>query len=67
LRREKKKRGEDIPSCGRDEKRKEVEKIWEKKKETLVFFIKDDEEEEVHLLWSEGFWSFNWDVLPMDN
>jgi len=27
LRREKKKRGEDIPSCGRDEKRKEVEKI----------------------------------------
>jgi len=27
LRREKKKRGEDIPSCGRDEKRKEVEMI----------------------------------------
>jgi hypothetical protein len=67
LRREKKKRGEDIPARGGEENRKGVEKIWERKKETLVFFTNDEEEEEVHLLSNEGFWSFNWDVSLMDN
>ena len=69
LRREKKKRGEDIHARGGEGKRKKERK---KERDVGVFYIKgreeeeeEEEEKEAHLLRNEGFQSFYWGILSI--